>query len=60
MTPVEWMVLTGSLLFAACFALALVAVAMLVGFSVVSAGARVLKHHLAFILRDAAPLRCSR
>ncbi|WP_157811626.1 hypothetical protein [Pantoea rodasii] len=54
------MVLTGSLLFAACFALALVAVAMLVGFSVVSAGARVLKHHLAFILRDAAPLRCSR
>ena len=56
MTPVEWMVLIGSLIFAACFALALVVVAMLVAFCAVSAGVRVLKHHLTLILRDAASM----
>ncbi|PIF06924.1 hypothetical protein [Candidatus Pantoea floridensis] len=60
MTPVEWMVMIGSVLFAADFALALVFIAMLVAFSVFSAGVRVLKHHLTLILRDAASLPCGR
>ncbi|MDI9265875.1 hypothetical protein QMZ62_23285 [Serratia sp. PF2-63] len=60
MTPVEWMVLTGSLLFAACFALALAAAAMIAAFCVVSAGVRALKTHLALILRDATSLPCGR
>jgi hypothetical protein len=54
------MVLTGSLLFAACFALALVAAAILVAFSVVSASVSALKTHIAIILRDAASLPCGR
>lgn len=54
MTPVEWVMLIYSLLLAACFALALVAVVVIVVFSWLSAGARVLSNHLVLLLRDAA------